>query len=151
MTHSSKNHPKFLPNFHLVITLIVHKRYVHLLDHCNMHSESLFYFICHTNFILFKCFKWAQVLWTCFFLYLHLQELQDSFYKPPFVYIYVSISPAHTQRFYCWLKSYIQFSLWNLPNEVRFCGPNFSFYLFRMSEVNKELFDLQQQLKQVHQ
>lgn len=52
MTHSSKNHPKFLPNFHLVITLIVHKRYVHLLDHCNLHSKSLFYFICHINFFL---------------------------------------------------------------------------------------------------
>ena len=81
----------------------MHKRYVHLLDHCNLHSESLFYFVCHTNFILFKCFKSAQVLWTCF-LYLHLQELWDSFYKPLFLYKYVSISPAHAQRFYLGLR-----------------------------------------------
>ena len=113
MTHSSKNHPKFLPNFHLVITLIVHKRYVHLLDHCNLHSKSLFYFICHINFFLLNV---LNELRSCgpVFLYFHLQELQDSFYKPPFVHIYVSISPAHAQRFYCWHKCDMQFMFWNL-------------------------------------
>ena len=114
MTHSSKNHPKFLPNFHLVITLIVHKRYVHLLDHCNLHSKSLFYFICHINFFLLNVLNELRSCGPVFFLYFHLQELQDSFYKSPFVHIYVSISPAHAQRFYCWHKSDIQFIFWNL-------------------------------------